>query len=250
MMKKQPYYRRLLNSLNHANFRRIEECATLISWLKPQAGERILDIGCGDGYYDMLIAKSGAKVVGLDIQEKPLAVAQDLYQDDLCEFVYMNAEELDFDDASFDKVVSFCVVEHFHNDVRAMQHIFRSLKPGGWFVFSADSLSNPEITAAERDYHQKRYAVNTFYTMENLQEKLHNVGFDIEKMRYILTTPYALALVRFSWKLDKLPKVLGVFRAFGYLSLFALLKVNSYFTDRLSVPSPNGLTLLVCAKKR
>jgi protein-L-isoaspartate O-methyltransferase len=49
---------------SHWNIRRKEECRTLIRWLDPRPGERILDIGCGDGYYDALIAKSGAHVLG------------------------------------------------------------------------------------------------------------------------------------------------------------------------------------------
>ncbi|MCU0287956.1 MAG: class I SAM-dependent methyltransferase [Acidobacteria bacterium] len=248
-MKKNFSCRHFFNSLNHNNFRRIEECNTLLKWLEPQPGEYILDIGCGDGYYDTIIAQSGAKVLGLDIQEKPLKTAKELYQDDRCEFLYINAEEMDFEEASFDKVISFCVIEHFHNDMKAMQNIFKSLKPGGWFVFSADSLSNPGITSKEKDYHKKRYAVNTFYTMENIKVKLHGIGFNIEKMRYILTTSYALALVRFSWKLDRLPWFWVFLKTPGYLFLLSLLKINSYFRDRLSIPSQNGLTLLVCAKK-
>lgn len=239
----------LLHYLNHINFRRIEECKTLIRWLEPQPGEYILDIGCGDGFYDMIIAESGAKVVGLDIQEKALVVAQRLYQDEQCEFFHMNAEEMNFKEAIFDKVVSFCVMEHSHNDERIIQNVSHSLKTGGSFVFSMDSLSNPGISHEERENHKKRYAVNTFYTVEHIQEKLQRAGFDIEKSRYILTTPYALRLVRFSWMLDRLPKALGIFSGLGYLSLLALWKINSYITDRLSVPSQNGLTLLVRAKK-
>ncbi len=249
MMKKKFIFRRIVGASSHLNFRRIEECATLIRWLDSQSGERILDIGCGDGYYDMIIAQPGAKVVGIDIKKKPLAKAKRLYTGEQFEFLYMNAEELDFSDESFDKVVSFCVIEHLNNDDRAMKHIFRVLKPGGNFVFSADSLSNPGITTGERNHHQKRYAVNTFYTVEYLQEKLTRTGFAIEEMRYILATPYALALARFAWKLDVLPKALGVVRALGYLSLWVIWKISTPFSNQ-PAHFQGGLTLLVRAKKK
>lgn len=249
MMKKKYIFRRIVSAPRHSNFRRIEECSTLIRWLDAQPGERILDIGCGDGYYDMLIAQPGAKVVGIDIKEKPLAKAQRHYTGEQFEFLHMNAEELDFSDASFDKVVSFCVIEHLNNDDRAMQHVSRVLKPGGSFVFSADSLSNPGITAEERNQHKQRYAVNTFYTVEYMQEKLARAGFDIEEMRYILATPYALALARFSWKLDVLPKALGVIRTLGFMSLWMILKITSPFTNHPAL-FQGGLTLLVHAKKK
>ncbi|HEV8683294.1 MAG TPA: SAM-dependent methyltransferase, partial [Actinomycetota bacterium] len=46
--------------LNRLNLRRIEECATLIRWLEAAPGERILDVGCGDGSNAAAIARVGA----------------------------------------------------------------------------------------------------------------------------------------------------------------------------------------------
>ncbi len=54
-------------ALSHRNFRRIKEYTTLIRWLDAKPGERILDIGCGDGYFSRMIADQGAHVVGIDI---------------------------------------------------------------------------------------------------------------------------------------------------------------------------------------
>jgi len=153
-------------SLSRFNFRRRRECATILRWLDARPGEAILDVGCGDGYYDSLVAKTGAKVLGIDIHLEWLPFAQKYYSDERTEFVFMNAEEMDLPDESFDKVMSLCVVEHFNRDETVLGHIARVLKPGGRFVFSADSLSNPGITAAERARHRRRYAVNTFYDQE------------------------------------------------------------------------------------
>jgi ubiquinone/menaquinone biosynthesis C-methylase UbiE len=250
MIKKRFSFRSLINAISHFNFRRIEECSTLIRWLAAKPGEHILDVGCGDGYYDKLIGKSGAKVIGIDIHERRLSTAYHLYRSEDTEFIYMDAAGMSFREASFDKVVSFCVVEHFYNDEQVIWNISRVLKPGGCFVFSADSLSNPGITAQERARHQQRYAVNTFYTKENVREKLFRAGFDIEKEQYIITTPPVLALIRLSWKLDKLPRGLAVVRVPGYLVLGAIWKVVSHFAERNAVHSGSGLTLLIHAKKR
>ena len=244
------YVQYLLSMLNHLNFRRREEYSTLIRWLEPKPGERILDVGCGDGYYNRRIAKSQAKVIGIDICKRRLPVAQRFYRSERTQFIYMDVEEMGLSEASFDKVISVCVLEHLGNDERAMQNISRSLKKGGHFVFSADSLSNPGITGAERDRHQQRYAVNNYYTVENVREKLLGAGFDIEKNRYILTTPFALALVRLSWKLDHFPGVLGVFKMLSYLGLFMVWKAASLFFSRLTPHAKSGLTLLVHAIKR
>jgi ubiquinone/menaquinone biosynthesis C-methylase UbiE len=219
--------------------------------LDPKPGEHILDIGCGDGYYDNIIAKSGAKVVGIDVHLRQLSRAQHLYSSEHTDFFYMDAEAMSFTEASFDKAVSFCVVEHLYHDEQVIQNISRVLKSGGCFVFSVDSLSNTEITAVERARHSQHYAVNTYYTMCSLREKLSRTGFDIKEWQYILTTSHELAMSRLSWKLDKLPKVLVGVKSLGYLVLWVAWMLSSFSHRRQLDHSKRecGLTLLVCARK-
>jgi 2-polyprenyl-3-methyl-5-hydroxy-6-metoxy-1,4-benzoquinol methylase len=236
--------------LTHRNFRRIEECQTLIEWLDPRPGERILDIGCGDGYYDDLIARSGAAVTGIDVNRGRLAVAHRRNASDRTEFRFMDAERMEFDDGSFDKVVSFCVLEHFHQDQRVLEHAHRVLKPGGLLFLSADSLSNPEIEEREREAHRRRYAVNTFYTVEVLRRKLEEAGFDLSGTKYILTTPLTLALARISWRLDDLPEALLPVKALGYLLLVTVGRAASFASERVAGRRDSGLTLLARARKR
>lgn len=234
----------------HSNFRRVEECNTLIQWLSPTAGERILDVGCGDGFYDTQIAASGAHVVGIDIHTSRLSFAKRFNQKEHTEYHFMDAEQMGFENASFDKAISFCVVEHFHNDEQVMRHISRVLRPGGSFILSADSLSNPEVTEEERAAHRRRYAVNTFYTKEILRDKLDRAGFELQDARYILTTPLTLALARLSWKLDDLPKALAFVSALGYLLLNSAGRVACEISERLMRRPESGLTLLARAQKR
>ena len=159
------------------------------------------------------------------------------------------AEELALPDQSFDKVVSFCVMEHLADDRRAMEHAHRLLVEGGWFVFSADSLSNPGLSDRERARHRDRYAVNTFYTIELVCEKLDAEGFEVEEWKYILNTPLALRLVRFSWALDELRGPLGALKLIGYGLLVAAYGVSRLRPRWLSGPAQYGLTLLVRARK-
>ncbi|MCK7480614.1 MAG: class I SAM-dependent methyltransferase [Candidatus Moduliflexus flocculans] len=187
------------------NFRRAEECAAVLRWLDAGAGERILDVGSGDGFYDWRISRSGARVTGIDLHEKRLAYARKHYGSDLTEFLAIDAEQADFPAGSFDKAVSLCVMEHLGDDERVMRNVAEALRPGGRFVFSADSLSNRGIRPEERERHRKRYAVNTFYTPEIVRDKLARSGFDVEETRYVMDSRFALGLVRLSWKLDRFP---------------------------------------------
>lgn len=241
---------RLPFALARLNFRRMEECATIIRWLDARAGEHILDIGCGDGAYDCRIARTGARVTGIDIHERRLAAARLYCQSHRTTFLFMDASSLDFDDATFDKAVSFCVVEHLANDDRVLRNVARVLRPGGLFVFSADSLSNPGITEAERRRHRARYAVNTFYTAENVRAKLDRAGFDLLGWRYILSSRMELAVVRASWKLDDLPGVFGPLRPAGYLALGAFRWLAGRSPARRAASADAGLTLLVKAVRR
>jgi SAM-dependent methyltransferase len=232
----------------HLNFRRLEECGTLLTWLDAGPGDRLLDIGCGDGHYDGRIARSGARVVGIDVGGAALAEARRRHSPP-CTFVRVAAEDLALPDRSFDKIVSFCVMEHLADDTRVMAHARRLLVDGGWFIFSADSLSNPGLTDRERRRHRERYAVNTYYTIEVVRDKLDAAGFEIEEWRYILNTPLALRLVRFSWALDDLRGPLRPLGTIGYGLLLAAYGASRLWPGWLSGPSPYGLTILVRARK-
>jgi SAM-dependent methyltransferase len=241
---------RFLPLLSRLNFRRVEECSTVIEWLDARPGERILDIGCGDGSYDWRISRSGATVVGVDTHEARMATARRCYSGDRTEFLLLDAEAIDFPEASFDKAVSLCVMEHLGRDEHVMMNVSRALKPGGRFVFSADSLSNRRMTPAERDRHQKRYAVNTFYTIDSVREKLTRAGFEIQTARYILSSPAELQLVRLSWTLDDLRGVMAILRPVGYLALGVAWALQSFLSGhRRGAATEGGLTLLVSASK-
>jgi len=188
-------------------------------------------------------------VTGIDIHDKRLSVARRYYQGTRTKYHFMDAARLEFPDASFDKAMSLCVIEHLEDDELVMQNVARALKPGGLFVFSADSLSIPGITPAERARHQRKYAVNTFYTVEIVRDKLARAGFDIVEARYILSTPRDLRLMRLSWKLDRLPGVLRFLRLPGYAALGTARKVASTSSRKGADSSEGGLTLLVKARK-
>jgi len=235
---------------DHWNFRRRKECRTVIRWLDGRPGERILDIGCGDGYYDALISNTEAHVVGIDLHAERLATANSAYTNRRTEYHSIDAERMEFEDASFDKALSLCVIEHLEDDELVMRNVARALKPGGLFVFSADSLTIPGITPEERAHHRRKYAVNTFYTVAIVRDKLARAGFDIVETRYILSTPRDLGFVSLSWKLDRLPVMLRFLRPASYAALGSARKVAAWTSAPPAGSAECGLTLLVKARKR
>jgi SAM-dependent methyltransferase len=103
--------------------------APVLALLDPRPGERILDLGCGDGLLTERIADAGATVIGVDASEDMIAVARarglDVYVSD--------GQALAFDN-EFDAVFSNAAL-HWMLDAKAVAAgVFRALRPGGRFV--------------------------------------------------------------------------------------------------------------------
>ena len=106
--------------------------------LDAQPGERILDVGCGPGFYVAELAErvgeTGA-VIGVDFSAPMLAVAErrcaELPQ---AEFREGDATDLPVEDGAFDAVVSVQVLEYVADVEAALGEIRRALRPGGRVV--------------------------------------------------------------------------------------------------------------------
>ncbi len=97
-------------------------------------GDKVLDIGCGSGNNaTILAAKTGAEVTGLDLTPELLEAGRRLAEEAgvEIEFVEGDAENLPFEDASFDVVISTVGIMFAPDHRRAAQEAARVLRPGG-----------------------------------------------------------------------------------------------------------------------
>jgi ubiquinone/menaquinone biosynthesis C-methylase UbiE len=105
------------------------------------------------------------------------------------EFKCSTLESAGFQVNSFDKVVSYSVVEHIPNYSDVFSEVFRVLKPGGRFVFSTDCLSG--VSDDIREKHRKWARVYTYFSVEDLTQILREKGFQDVVVRPLFTTEYA-----------------------------------------------------------
>ncbi len=105
--------------------------------LAPQPGERILDLGCGDGVLTAKIAATGASVLGVDASPTMVEAARarglDVRQ--------LGAEQLPFQ-AEFDAVFSNAALHWIRDQQAVLAGVHRSLKPGGRFVAEMGGFGN------------------------------------------------------------------------------------------------------------
>lgn len=115
--------------------------AAAIAALAPQAGERILDVGCGCGATTLQLARGvapGGTIVGLDISAPMLAVARRRAAAEGVtgvEFVEADAQTHAFDKGAFDAIFSRFGVMFFADPVAAFANLRTALRPGGWLAF-------------------------------------------------------------------------------------------------------------------
>lgn len=119
---------------------------------------KILDIGCGTGITMNYLAPYG-EVTGLDISEDALEFCR---QRGLNNVTLGSADELPFEDNSFDLVFALDVLEHVDNDFKAVQEIERVCKPGG-IVLATVPAHQWLWTGFDRyNLHKRRYSSKEF----------------------------------------------------------------------------------------
>ncbi len=115
----------------------------LIDLLSIKNSHRILDIGCGTGLITKAISlylnpDDGGLAIGIDAAGKMIKGARKKRESKRCKFEVMAAEDLKFDNDSFDSVLSTLFFHHIQLDLkkRAFAEAYRVLKPGGKMVIS------------------------------------------------------------------------------------------------------------------
>jgi len=170
----------------HARF--VSDLASgVVDWLAPVAGERILDLGCGDGVLTAEIAAKGAHVTGVDSSEAFIAAAQARGLDARL----MDGQALDFT-AEFDAVFSNAALHWMTKAEAVAAGVRRALKPSGRFVAEFGGHGNvAAIVTALRAVGMRRGGdlalAHPWYfpSPEEYQQLLEKAGFSVKRIALI-----------------------------------------------------------------
>jgi SAM-dependent methyltransferase len=169
---------------------RYREARTLLRWLGGDLrGLRVLDVAGGDGYWAAQARGRGGRAVALDLAGAKLQMGRQLSAPPA--LIRGNALQLPFADASFDRVMSICAIEHFDDGARALDEMARVLAPGGELVMSADALTLAEQWPRLYRAHCARYHVKRTYSHGELATLLSARGLDVITYQYQFRSRWA-----------------------------------------------------------
>lgn len=156
----------------------------VVTLLDPQPGERILDLGCGDGVLTRELAQAGARVVGVDAS---LAQVQAASAAGLSAFVG-RAEALAFR-KPFDAVFSNAALHWIKRPDALLEGVRAALGPGGRFVAELGALGNVASVRGELRAALERRGLDSdaadpwyFPAREEYAAKLAAHGFEVAQL--------------------------------------------------------------------
>ncbi|WP_424362783.1 class I SAM-dependent methyltransferase [Methylocystis parvus] len=155
--------------------------APLLDLLAPVEGERILDLGCGDGALTLQIAQSGASVVGVDASPQMVQAARARGLD----AHISDGAALNFDQ-EFDAVFSNAALHWMRDADAVIDGVRGALKPGGRFVAEFGGHGNVAAISVALLATVRKYGANAedvlpwyFPTPDDYRQRLEAFGFRV-----------------------------------------------------------------------
>jgi len=149
--------------------------------------QRLLDLGCGDGLLISMLAARGARVVGMDVDDRMLQAARGRTTRGgvRAHFVQGRIERLPFPDASFDVVIAVTVFCLLPDRAAAIREAVRVLRPGGRLVLG--ELGRWNLWAARRRLRgwcgATTWRAAHFWTASELRTTIERAGVSLEAVR-------------------------------------------------------------------
>lgn len=124
-----------------------------------QAGDKILDVGCGNGHISQALGQMGFEVKGIDVSPEAIAYAQKHHARPNVRFVCQPAETLQASGEKFSAIICSEVLEHLAQPEALLETLVQMLKPGGQLIITVPNGFGPRemlITKPVQWLHQQK----------------------------------------------------------------------------------------------
>ncbi|MBN2091300.1 methyltransferase domain-containing protein [candidate division KSB1 bacterium] len=154
--------------------------------LLPKTSQKILDLGCGDGYLSYLMAKEKHQVTALDLSQNRLEKFKDLAAEFGIEQKIGDVKNTGLPDDTYQLIICSEVLEHIEEYEKLLEEAFRILKPGGQLIVSVPHDEPRKIITCPHCLKQfyRNGHINRF-SRQSLSESLQEHGFQILKKKVI-----------------------------------------------------------------
>ena len=156
----------------------------VVDLLAPRPGERILDLGCGDGALTQQLATMGVHVIGVDSSPQMIAAASARGLDARV----IDGQQLPFV-ACFDAVFSNAALHWMRDPDRVVAGVFRALRPGGRFVGECGAEGNVATLVQALETGLARRGIDPasgnpwhFASVAEHRARLENCGFRVQHL--------------------------------------------------------------------
>ncbi len=156
----------------------------------PLEGKCVLDLGCGYGWHCKFSAEKGAKqVLGIDLSWKMIEEARRRNGNSVVDYRVCGIEEYEYPENAWDCVISNLALHYIRDIERVFQRVYRTLKPGGVFIFN---IEHPVFTAGVgQDWVYARDGTPQYWPIDRYfmpgERKTHFLGCDVTKQHHTLT---------------------------------------------------------------
>ena len=156
----------LINRWNPRNLDLIRD------WVAPSPGDRLLDVGCGKGHLVKALLDLGVDAHGIDLNPQAAEVAI------VPRVRTMSATSLEFDDATFDSVVSFHAIEHIALVEEALAEIARVVRPNGkvLVVYPAEPIKGLYAVPTSVILHHSPFKARQVHVHRLNRERVRRLG--------------------------------------------------------------------------
>jgi ubiquinone/menaquinone biosynthesis C-methylase UbiE len=190
-----------------------------IDLLRPN--HRILEIGCGIGSIVVELTKQGYDITGSDISHEAIAYGLKKYGDIKLEV--QAAETLQYENETFDIVLSFDLFEHIARVDRHLSEVFRVLRHGGYYLFETpNKYSNIIFETLQTRTLQWRHYHPSLHSPRQLRRRLFRHGLQV---RFVKMNPVNEFTIK---KFKKLGPVGNIFKYINFRRVPLILQTNLY----------------------